>query len=489
MPRRGALLSLWAGTFASWHFATAADSETCPANGGPGCSSENIFTEDDKKCVKWRQTGGCTPTGNREPDGDRKCSQEIQPGASGYCECGASGKRRKARLSTCDHRPFTCKDACQQLERYQCVSWRQTGGCDSDGPREDKNDMPCDRQIDPGSSGFCECGGGRKVRKPGCEKGEFAEPFTCQDVCQGEADVYEELDLDSSASEKDIQKAFRKLSLKYHPDKTRGKPEMQDRFNAIRQAYDVINEPEMRAVYDSHGYQKVQEARNQKMQKGPSMNGEVQVSLEGLYNGEEIATSIKRKVICRGCSGKNSKACNKCTTKCAKEIELQNVQFGPMVVQQQVEVESKQKCRMTNAALSVGVEPGMADGDTITFKGTGEQKPNHIPGDVVLTIRARKHKVFTRTGANLNVDIDISLKEALLGFERTIMHLDKREIIVNVDSITVPNAIIKIEGEGMPWRGDPTQKGDLYIKCNIVMPKDDELTENHRKWLSDHFPN
>jgi DnaJ-class molecular chaperone len=445
--------------------------DSCPAGGGPGCI--DAIVEEDLKCIKWRQTGGCNPNGPREKHGDKACSEVIPTGSSGFCQCGNVKKgTRRAREVTCDHRPFSCHTECLQLRRYMCLGWRQTGGCNADGEREPNLDQPCDKQIDATMSGFCECGDGRIIRKPGCKHGEFMEPFTCKDECAAEADLYEELGVDSGASEKDIKQAFRKLSLKYHPDKTRNDEVLTARFQAIREAYEIISAQDQRALYDAAGLKMVFEARNNRIEKGGAMNGQVHVSLEGMYNGEEIVTSVQRKVICRGCKEKHTPRCQKCNQRCADELETRDVRMGPMIMKQQVQVPSQQKCRVEDMKLTVPVERGMSPGDTIVFKSMGEQQPNKVPGDVVLTLKERKHKVFSRVGVDLHMQVEITLREALLGWERTFAHLDGRQITVGHDGVTTPFALMKIEGEGMPHRGDPTSTGSMIIKCKIIMPED-----------------
>lgn len=148
-------------------------------------------------------------------------------------------------------------------------------------------------------------------------------------------------------------------------------------------------------------------------------------------------------------------------------------------MQQQVEVPSKEKCRMQVQSLTVIVEPGMLNGDTVHFKSMGEQQPNKLPGDVVLTLKEAKHDTFKRTGLDLHAEISLSLKEALLGFKRTIVHLDGRKINVSYGGVTKPFAIIRITGEGMPQRSDPSERGQLIIKCRIEMPEDGQ------QWLKE----
>jgi len=449
--------------------AAKASEPACPAGGGGG---PDCLTEADTRCMRWRQTGGCNPKGPREKHGDKPCDAEIPTGSSGYCQCGSGEVKLKVREVTCDHRPFNCATECLQARRYQCVSWRQTGGCSSDGAREPAQDKSCDDEIHPRMSGYCECGGGRIVRKPGCDSGELLDSFKCREECAAEPGLYEELEVDSGATDKEIKQAFRKLSLKYHPDKTRSNPVLSARFAAIREAYDILGDAEQRAIFDAAGLKMVMEARNQKLEKGPAMHGEVHVSLEGMYKGEEFQTTVNRKVICRGCAERFTERCHKCNAGCAHEIELRNVQMGPMVVQQQVQVPSKQKCRTQAARVTVTVEPGMSAGDTLVFKSMGEQQPKKIPGDIVLKIKEKEHKVFKRVGVDLHTEIEISLREALLGFEFTLTHLDGHKVMVGFNGVMQPFGVLKISEEGMPHRGDPTQRGDLFVKCRIAMPKD-----------------
>merc|ERR1719254_494342 len=152
-----------------------------------------------------------------------------------------------------------------------------------------------------------------------------------------------------------------------------------------------------------------------------------------------------------------------------------------MIVQQQVQVPSKRKCKMETVKLNVLVEPGSSDGDSVVFKSLGEQQPKKIPGDIVLKMKARKHDVFRRMGMDLHMDIDISLREALLGFDRTIKHLDGHSVSISFRGVMQPFGVLRIDEEGMPQKGDPTTRGALFVKCRIKMPEGGAawLQENH----------
>eukprot|EP00438_Fugacium_kawagutii_P011555 Skav235009 [mRNA] locus=scaffold276:129481:138130:+ [translate_table: standard] len=269
---------------------------------GPGCWASPL-----RIAMVWiapDTEAGCDPKGGREKAGDKDCREEIGTGSSGFCALAGSvcfefilGEHQSNLLedaiddgSRSELRPpaISMRDRmlATQAARYRCVGWRQTGGCSADGPREPNRDrdteckdQPCRALIDSRSSGYCECGGGRIIRKPGCAHGEWAEPFTCSDECAGEASLYEELGVDSGASDKEIKRlggqrhekkrgsivkqqqgedmqgpVIPDQGLRGH-DKTRNDPVLSARFAQIREAYDILGDEGQRAIYDSAGLQ------------------------------------------------------------------------------------------------------------------------------------------------------------------------------------------------------------------------------------------
>merc|ERR1711904_315828 len=167
--------------------------------------------------------------------------------------------------------------------------------------------------------------------------------------------------------------------------------------------------------------------------------------------------------ICRYCAEKQTPRCHQCNVQCAHEKQIVNVQMGPFVMQQEQAVQSKEKCKHTSYNLPVQIERGMATGDELKFPGMGEQQPKSVPGDVVLKLKMVEHAVFKRKGNDLHMQMKISLREALLGWKRTIEHLDGRKLEMAISGITAPMETIKVENEGMPFKGDPTSHGHLYI--------------------------
>lgn len=161
-------------------------------------------------------------------------------------------------------------------------------------------------------------------------------------------------------------------------------------------------------------------------------------------------------------------------------------QMGPgMIVQQQEEVASKEKCMEEETTLDAVIEKGMGAGQEIVFERMSEQRPKQIPGDVILTIRQKQHSTFTRQGNDLHASLTISLREALLGFERTMAHLDGHEVKVRAAKVTKPGDVIKVRGEGMPLHNFASEFGDLYVTITIAFPE--SLTEEQAGVMTAHF--
>jgi DnaJ-class molecular chaperone len=204
--------------------------------------------------------------------------------------------------------------------------------------------------------------------------------------------------------------------------------------------------------------------------------------------------------VCRKCRGTGAKGGE--TTKCRKckgqgqVVQLQ--QIGPgFNVQMQVPCDQcggrgntyKHACETCGGAKLISedkelvavIERGMKGEDDITFERMSEQSADAglVPGNVVLKLKQEPHKRFKRVGQDLHYDMAITLKEALLGFTKTIQHLDEHQVEVSRTQVTYPGEVVKIANEGFPQHNFPSQKGQLYVKFTIQFPK--KLTEEQKK--------
>jgi len=472
-----------------------ADDQEKKKSGSQAIAAKVVF---DPSCIGWRQTGGCSAGGDREPKGDKACDNYIDDGSSGFCKCGGG---RTAARSDCDHSRISCAEECAK-ETYTCVAWRQTGECRFDGPLEPRLDRSCEEQEPEGSvSGYCECGQGRRTRLRGCDDGLVAEEsMTCALWCAQEwsLDFYQHLELPRSASAQEVKRAFRKLSLKYHPDRQKTttaleNAKVQKRFDNIRTAYETLSDEELRVVYDSGGHAALKEVidaggKKKDIAKVQAKNAEVSVTLESIYTGSSMTIAFGRKVICMGCKADNNRGKCAACGKCRDQTKIQLVQMGPFKMQQKVQVPSPLKCKNANVELDLLVERGVAGGTKVTFKSKGEQVPGMLPGDLIVKIKQAKHDTFKRRGNDLYTTVHISLKEALLGFVHTLVHLDGHEVILRSKDgeIIIPRQEIIVKDEGMPHHNNPSEHGDLYVKYRIDMPT--SLTVDTQEWLAKHFP-
>jgi len=312
--------------------------------------------------------------------------------------------------------------------------------------------------------------------------------------------LYETLGVKKDASKKDIRKAYMKLSRTHHPDKGGD----EHKFKEISAAYEILSDAEKRTQYDKYGLEGVSgddvgAAGGEDLfsmffgggrsrggpRKAPSISHPLKVSLEDLYNGKTVKLAVNRKVIvgdsseCSDCHGRGS------------VMEMRQV--GPGMIAQ-----SQRPCHSCDGkgyhatfkkerkVLEVLIEKGMKDGERIKFSGMSDEVPKMEPGDIVFVVQEKDHGLFKRKGADLLAVKEVSLNQALCGFTWKIKHLDARDLVIK----SKPGEIIKPEmntkdalpfvkklpGEGMPSKGNPFVKGDLYVMFRVKFP--DTLPEN-----------
>lgn len=334
-----------------------------------------------------------------------------------------------------------------------------------------------------------------------------------------ETGYYDLLGVSPSASLDEIKKAYRKLALKYHPDKN---PSEGERFKSISQAYEVLSDPQKRELYDQGGEQAIKEGgmggghnpmdifnmffggggRMQRERKGKNVVHQLGVTLEEMYLGATRKLGLQKNVICEKCEGYGGKkgALEKCSNCKGRGVQIKVQQIGPGMIQQIQSMcpdcqgqgekfNSKDRCKNCNGQkverkkkiLEVHIDKGMKDGQRITFHGEGDQEPGLEPGDVMIVLDQKDHPVFQRQEDNLVMKMNIKLAEALCGFQRTIRTLDNRTLIIN----SSPGEVIKhgdvkcVQNEGMPIYRDPYEKGQLIIHFQVEFP------EKH--WLPEHL--
>nr|XP_057930779.1 dnaJ homolog subfamily A member 4 [Doryrhamphus excisus] len=335
-----------------------------------------------------------------------------------------------------------------------------------------------------------------------------------------ETGYYDLLGVGPKASADEIKKAYRKLALKYHPDKN---PNEGEKFKLISQAYDVLSDPKKRDLYDQGGEQAIKDGgmgggsspmdifnmffgggggRMQRERRGKNIVHQLSVSLEDMYNGSTRKLALQKNVICEKCDGYGGKkgALEKCTSCKGRGVQIKVQQIGPGMIQQIQSMcgdchgqgesfSAKDRCKNCNGQkverkkkiLEVHIDKGMKDGQKITFHGEGDQEPDLEPGDVIIVLDQKNHSVFKRSEDNLIMKMNVKLVESLCGFRKAVNTLDNRTLLVS----SQPGEVIKnnetklVQNEGMPIYKSPYEKGQLIIQFEVEFP------EKH--WLPEHL--
>ena len=346
-------------------------------------------------------------------------------------------------------------------------------------------------------------------------------------------DYYEVLGVDKSASADEIKKAYRKLAIKYHPDKNPGDKEAEEKFKEAAEAYSVLSDADKKARYDQFGHAGVEGAgpdfsggfgnlndilndlfggafsggfggfggfgggfgggqgqRQQRVYRGRDIRVRVKLTLEEIAKGVEKEISIEKSVPCPECGGKGAKNSSdiKTCSACNGTGQVQRVTnsiFGQTVTYstcQQCGGEGKvvtNPCRNCNGSglvrkretIKVKIPAGVEAGMQLTIQGEGHAaKNNGINGDLLVVIEEQEHPNLRREGNNLYYTKVISLPDAILGGEAEIPCLDG-PYKVKIDAGTQSGTVVRLRGKGMPTVNGYGGTGDLYVKFAVWIPK------------------
>lgn len=351
--------------------------------------------------------------------------------------------------------------------------------------------------------------------------------FACA-VLISAADLYKVLDLDKSASEHDIKKAYKRLSRKYHPDKNH-EPDAESKFVEVAHAYEILSDPTKKQIYDRHGEEglKAHEGgqhqyanpfdmfsqffgggfhAQEQVRRGPTSVSEFEVSLADIYKGASIDFMIKKRVLCDHCRGSGAAtdgdihSCPECGGSGVRIVKQQI--FPGMFAQSQVTCNkcggrgriivrecpacAGQKVLDHTAQFTLDVPRGAPEGHEVVFEGEGDESPDWEPGDVVLRVRSRAEKGgLRRKESSLYWKETIGVDEALLGFTRNFTHLDGHVVSLVRKGVTQPGFVQIIKGEGMPLYERPISHGDLFVEYNVVLPT--KLSQETRQSLAEAF--
>ncbi|URD88548.1 DnaJ [Musa troglodytarum] len=332
-------------------------------------------------------------------------------------------------------------------------------------------------------------------------------------------DYYKILGVDRNAKDDDLKKAYRKLAMRWHPDKNpNDKKDAEARFKQISEAYEVLSDPQKRAVYDQYGEEALKGQVPSPGAGDPvggstffsgAGNGPASFSFNprsaddifaeffgysspfggmggggsGVRGGSRFAGGMGGMFgddffgSAFGAGGEGASMYAQHPRKAAPienrlPCSLEDLFKGTakkMKISREI-VDASRKTMTVEEILTINIKPGWKKGTKITFPEKGNETPNVIPADIVFIIDEKPHDVFAREGNDLIMTLKISLVEALTGYTVHLTTLDGRSLTIPINSIIHPGYEEVVHREGMPVPKDPSRKGNLRIKFNVKFP-------------------
>lgn len=338
-------------------------------------------------------------------------------------------------------------------------------------------------------------------------------------------DYYEILGVAKNASGDEIKKAYRKVAIKFHPDKNPDDPTAEDKFKEAAEAYEVLSDEQKRARYDRFGHQGVGGAaggghgpsmedifsqfgdifgggggfesffggggrgQGRRVRKGSNLRIKLKLDLEEVANGVEKKIKVKRYTACNTCSGtgaKNGTEVKDCST-CQGQGQVKRVvqtMLGQMVssstcptchgegkvVTSKCDVCHGEGRQLTEEIIPINIPAGVAEGMQLSMSGKGNfPERGGVPGDLLIQIEEEPHELLKRDGNNVVLDQYISIVDAALGASLEVPTIEGK-VKVKIDPGTQAGKILRLRGKGIPDLNG-YGKGDQLIHINVWTPK------------------
>lgn len=351
-------------------------------------------------------------------------------------------------------------------------------------------------------------------------------------------DYYKILGIAKGASDDEIKKAYRKLALKYHPDKNRSAG-AEEKFKEIAEAYEVLSDTKKREVYDRYGEEGLKGGASADGGSGSAsytFHGDPRATFAQFFGsatpfqtffefGGPTATRVynlhdedmdiedpfgfgigpARQGGGQGSAFRSHSfnfagpttgkgGCKDRAQDPAIEhdlyISLEEILRGctkKMKICRRV-VQADGSTKKEDKVLTINVKPGWKAGTKITFQKEGDQGRGKVPADIVFIIRDKPHPIFRREGSDIRYTCKISLRQALCGTIIEVPTLIGEKISINLTrEIVKPSNVKRIQGQGLPFPKEPSKKGDLLVSFDIKFP--DSLSQSARDILYDTLPN
>ncbi|HDP74322.1 MAG TPA: molecular chaperone DnaJ [Bacteroidales bacterium] len=349
-------------------------------------------------------------------------------------------------------------------------------------------------------------------------------------------DYYEILGIPRNATKEDIKKAYRKMALKYHPDKNPGDKKAEEKFKEAAEAYEVLSDDNKRARYDQFGHAGMGNGAggggfshdwtiedifaqfgdifgghfgsfggfggfgrgrsSRRTNRGTDLRVKVKLSLSDIANGVEKKIKVNKYVSCHSCGGTGAaggssySTCSTCRGS-GYVTRVTNTLLGQMqtttpcptcngegkVITNKCVACNGEGVVRDNEVITVKIPAGVAEGMQLNVQGKGNAaRRGGVPGDLLVMIEEEKHPNLVRDGNDLIYNLNISIPDAILGAPAEIPTVDGK-VKIKIEPGTQPGKILRLRGKGLP-EVNSYQRGDLLVAVNVYIPKN--LTREER---------
>ena len=289
-------------------------------------------------------------------------------------------------------------------------------------------------------------------------------------------DYYKVLGVDKKASQEEIKKTYRKLAVKFHPDKNPGDKKAEEKFKEINEAYDVIGDVEKRKKYDDLG-----ENWQQYQQRGaPNNSNQQYYNPQGgsQHFGDEGGFSDFFESFFGGASSGFGGS----RQRSARKMKGEDYQAETTITLEEAFHGTTRQINLSTQKLNLKLKPGITEGQILRMKEKGAPGINGGPdGDLFITIHIQKHHLYERKGDDLYFDQPLDAYTAILGGKLSVHAIDKA-LNINIPAGTDSGKVFRLKGMGMPHEKDANQRGDSYVRVMITVPK--HLSEEDKEILS-----
>jgi DnaJ-class molecular chaperone len=342
---------------------------------------------------------------------------------------------------------------------------------------------------------------------------------------------YEILGIAKDAPEAEIKRTYKKLAIKWHPDKNpENKEESEKKFKEISEAYQILSDPQKREIYDNYGEEGLKNdhdgdgnnfgspddifkmffgnqhfnmnQNNRKKTSNKIIN--IPVNLKEFYNGSKKRITLKIKNICNKCNGYGGMNLKNCISCNGKGVKIMERMIGPGMMQRmQIPCDSCNgskkipesqcnKCKGDKIILEdkefvIIIEKGSEDNNTIIFQNDGDKYPDQDPGDVIFVLKEELNNEFTRVGSNMVYSYSITLGDSITETNVIFKNINDEKISYKDKSIIKENSYHIIKNKGMPIKGETNKYGDLYVVYKIKYPMK-SLSENDKNIIKKILP-